>query len=621
MPILDIKDHGGQFKGGNSLQTTVTVPVQLDTGQAAAAGDGITINTNGKAQKAGKLSYSDSGIFTFTGGGNVNSYDIYKIDEQRILVVYGFASINNLYAFVLTTKEDGTAPTKGQEVTITYNGYALQGDRNIKIAEVGNGRYMIVCTYSDNKTVFGLLDVSGTTVTVVRNDYIFGDTIQTNHALLVHGGRIWFIYRSLSNNPNNMMITSFTVSGSTITQGSSTSLTTNGNGPEPRDFFVINPSTNLCLLSWWEQVTSYYYVWSLSLNPSTGGIGATRQIFYDSTAVGRISSLFPLSTNSFCAIYDRNGNYDVVFKYGYVNSDGTPGTISGIYNYDIDRNIMDVPFGIGLNTDYFVGIHPQNQSSSNSNLHARTFELPIGTNPVQKSAVDLETALPSGKSFIQIKAIKFSKNRIVVFAVNQNTMSIVCRTFWVTEDTKVAVKTLNFLQNIVGIAKTAGSAGQSITLQANGILKGVLTGLTPATRYYWDFVNKVVTTTSSADTKEIGYAIASDEIILNLENYSNVVSFEDVKRTFSGTATVGNVVTLSTAGTISNYTGGATPLGIYQGSGVVLLKGKSKVHSGLIAGMKYYLSTNTNTLTYLNEGPFIGVALDSNTLLIPDFLV
>jgi|GEM_PF-5033902 len=619
MPIIDIRAHGGVFKGGNGMQTVLTVPAQLDTGQSASAGDGVTLNTNGKAQKAGKISYSDSGLFTLTSGGNVCSYDIYKIDEQRILVVYGFTNINNLYAFVLTTKEDGTAPTKGQEVTIPYNSYPIYGDRNIKISEVGNSRYMIVCTYNDNKTVFGLINVNGTSITVVRNDFIFDDTISANHGLISHGNRIWFIYRSLAANPNTLMIVSFIVSGNTITQGSKYTIGTDGNGPEPRDFFVINPNSNLCLLGW--RAGSYYYVYSFQIYPTTGGIGTIRTMFYDSSASGSVSSLFSLSTNYFCAIYDKNSSYDVVFRMGYVSNDGVVGTVGGPYTYDNDRNIMDAPFGIGLSENYFVGIHPQNQSNANSNLHARTFDFPTGTAPTRTSIVDLESALPFGKSFVHIKAIKFFKNRIAVFAINQNTTSIVFRTFWVTEDTKAATKTLNFLQTIVGIAKTPGTAGLSITLQANGILKGVLTGLTPATRYYWDFVNKTITTTSGIDAKEIGYAIASDEIILNLDNYSNVTSFEDVKRSFSGTATVGNVVTLSNGGVISNYIGGATPLGIYQGNGVVLLKGKSKVHTGLIAGMKYYLSTITGMLTYLNEGPFIGVALDSSTLLIPDFLV
>lgn len=98
----------------------------------------------------------------------------------------------------------------------------------------------------------------------------------------------------------------------------------------------------------------------------------------------------------------------------------------------------------------------------------------------------------------------------------------------------------------------------------------------------------------------------------------------DVKKTYSvaTTVTTGQVIQLQTTGKINNLPiSGGKSLGIAQdNSGNVLLKGVSKVHSGLILGTKYYFDTN-GVISTNNTGIFLGVALSSTDLYVPDYII
>lgn len=97
----------------------------------------------------------------------------------------------------------------------------------------------------------------------------------------------------------------------------------------------------------------------------------------------------------------------------------------------------------------------------------------------------------------------------------------------------------------------------------------------------------------------------------------------DIKRTYSVTtiATTGQVVQLQTTGKINNLPlSSGKALGIAQNTtGTVLLKGISKVHAGLIPGASYYFDSNGVIST--NIGIFIGYAVSTTELLVPDYII
>lgn len=63
------------------------------------------------------------------------------------------------------------------------------------------------------------------------------------------------------------------------------------------------------------------------------------------------------------------------------------------------------------------------------------------------------------------------------------------------------------------------------------------------------------------------------------------------------------------------------PLGISQNTtGTVMLKGISKGHSNLTVGAKYYYDIN-GTISTANSGTFIGVAISTTELYIPEYII
>ncbi|MGO4540386.1 hypothetical protein AB4Z33_16790 [Paenibacillus sp. 2TAB19] len=171
---------------------------------------------------------------------------------------------------------------------------------------------------------------------------------------------------------------------------------------------------------------------------------------------------------------------------------------------------------------------------------------------------------------------------------------------------------------------TAYSGGVVSVQFNNGIVSSWPTGLSAGTLIYCDEYGYPVSTVKE---KPIGIVISSTEVFmfgLNSMNGVSTPTLGQVTRTHavSGTATVGRVVKLNSNGTISNYDGTGVIYGIYQGSGVVLLSGVSKVHSGLRVSDKYYFdSAGIITNAVMSEKAFIGSPRSNTELLTNGFLL
>jgi hypothetical protein len=98
----------------------------------------------------------------------------------------------------------------------------------------------------------------------------------------------------------------------------------------------------------------------------------------------------------------------------------------------------------------------------------------------------------------------------------------------------------------------------------------------------------------------------------------------DIKRKYSVSSilTTGQVCQLLTSGLVNNLPiSSGKALGIVQVStGMVLLKGISKVHTGLVPGTKYYYDTN-GVISTTNTGTFIGYALSTTEIYIPNYII
>ena len=68
-------------------------------------------------------------------------------------------------------------------------------------------------------------------------------------------------------------------------------------------------------------------------------------------------------------------------------------------------------------------------------------------------------------------------------------------------------------KKFLGFATTGGTAGQSITVQASGLVTG-LTGLTPDTIYYLNDTAGTIGTSAGTNTKFVGIALSSTTLLL-----------------------------------------------------------------------------------------------------------
>lgn len=174
-------------------------------------------------------------------------------------------------------------------------------------------------------------------------------------------------------------------------------------------------------------------------------------------------------------------------------------------------------------------------------------------------------------------------------------------------------------QKSQGVAAGSAVVGNNVTVMLKGIVSP-LSGLTPGALYY---VNTSGNLSATPDYKEIGVALSTTELLASRGEFSDIVgnkNLTNVKKSFAGTCTIGKVVNVISSGNIQDYAGTGYGIGVYQGGGVVILKGISNVHSGLIVGSRYYYD-NTGAVTPIASGnKYLGIALNSTALMIPDFI-
>lgn len=306
---------------------------------------------------------TDTKLYGSSGTGYVISAT--TLSSGNVFIIFSYGSSNYLYGMLCTVS--GTTITVAQKTGIknvsagvSMRTIALEDNKAFVIYNNGSSKYGLICTMTDTTISIG------TAYTLYNNTY----TDYSKSLTVLPNGNVFVAYGYDSSNYLHAMVCS--VSGTTITAGTDTALSTETNSGYTISAVTL-PNGNVFIAH--SYGSSYYlYVMVCTISGTTITAGSDYSSSTASNAGYKISALSLTGGRVFVAHSYKSSYY--LYGNGYVTS-GTR-VISGT-DVDLSNSYAETGFATSLVELGNGSVFAAHSYSSSYHLYARIFGLDVRT--------------------------------------------------------------------------------------------------------------------------------------------------------------------------------------------------------------------------------------------------
>jgi hypothetical protein len=465
---------------------------------ALANGDTVIVNSDGTVS-----AITGSGATESLGSNQVISSDatthvqvIYDTQNDKVIAFYKRSG--DMYAKVCTVS--GETITAGTEQTV-YNNNGTVG--HFAVTYVGSGKFVFMANDSNvNGGVSAIGSVSGTTVTM-GSTVQFGDNANdVEHVSIVYDeneGKVVACWQQKVS-PNQSYAAVGSISGTTLSYGTPVSVTSQR--------AVFYPSSTV-YDSTAQKVILCYMTFSGSeyARARVGTISGT------SISFGTEVTVRSAITDDLAAVYDPDNNKTILFyrdsgsgydlRASVLTVSGTSITV-GTATTITERQARNIGAVYDTNADMTVVYFRDVESGS----FGRVVNVSIsGTTPTNEGELYIQT-IDNDNDFNQI-AFDSDNNKVILAsndADNSNypTLNTYQAPFFSSNMTA---------ENFIGFSDAAYSDTATATIQVNGAVDDAQSGLTAGQKYFVQADGSLGLTAASVSV-EAGIAISATEIIV-----------------------------------------------------------------------------------------------------------
>jgi hypothetical protein len=465
---------------------------------ALANGDAVIVNSNGTVS-----AITGSGAAESLGSNQVISSDatthvqvIYDTQNDKVIAFYKRSG--DMYAKVCTVS--GETITAGTEQTV-YNNNGTVG--HFAVTYVGSGKFVFMANDSNvNGGVSAIGSVSGTTVTM-GSTVQFGDNANdTEHMSIVYDeneGKVVACWQQKVS-PNQSYAAVGSISGTTLSYGTPVSVTSQR--------AVFYPSSTV-----YDSTAQKVILCYMSFSGSEYARARVGTISGTSISFGTEVVVRSAVTDDLAAVYDPDNNKTILFyrdsgsgydlRASVLTVSGTSITV-GTDTTITERQARNIGAVYDTNADMTVVYFRDVEEGS----FGRVVNVSIsGTTPTNEGELYIQT-IDNDNDFNQI-TFDPDTNKVILASNDADnsqypTLNTYQPPFFSSNMTA---------ENFIGFSDAVYSDTATATIQVNGAVDDAQSGLTAGQKYYVQADGSLGTTAASVSV-EAGTAISATEIIV-----------------------------------------------------------------------------------------------------------